>query len=71
MIDYSLKGKRIKLISCDDPYTKLKPGSKGTVEFILINNPSVCENQLCVNWDNGSNLSLLMGKDQYQILEGS
>ena len=30
MLDENDKGRRVELVSTDDPYTKLKPGDKGT-----------------------------------------
>jgi len=59
-----LTGKRIELISTSDPYTKLKPGDQGTVEFIDDTGT------VFVDWDNGSGLKLVPGEDQYRILEG-
>jgi len=68
-LDESLKGKRIELVYCDDPYTELKAGDKGTVEFILRQcDHGICEDQLFVNWDNGSSLMLLLGRDKFKIL---
>ncbi len=70
MINKSQAGKRVELLSCNDPYTELKTGSKVTIQFMLeSSNPSVCENQLCVKWDNGSSLMLLQGVDSWRILE--
>lgn len=57
------KGKRITLIFTDDPYTRLKPGDKGTI---------VGEDdmkQIQVNWDSGSTLSMIPGVDKYEIEE--
>ena len=58
-----LKGKRIELISTTDPYTELKPGDRGTVDFVDD------MGTIHVNWDNGSQLGLVPGEDQYQLLE--
>ena len=70
MIDDSQEGKRVELVRCNDPYTELKSGDKGTIQFMLVqSDPSICENQLCVNWDNGSNLMLLQGKDSWRIID--
>jgi len=67
--DSSQKGKRVELVHCNDPYTELKPGDKGTIQFKIVqSDPSICENQLCVEWDNGSSLILLEGKDRWRIL---
>jgi hypothetical protein len=70
MIDNSQEGKRVELVKCNDPYTELKSGDKGTIQFMLVQSDShICENQLCVNWDNGSNLMLLQGKDSWRIID--
>jgi hypothetical protein len=58
-----LKGKRIELISTTDPYTGLKPGDLGTVDFVDD------LGTIHINWDNGSQLGLVPGEDQYKIVE--
>ena len=58
-----LKGKRIKLISTTDPYTELKPGDQGTVDFVDD------MGTIHVIWDNGSQLGLVLAEDQYRLLE--
>lgn len=65
-----MKGDRIELVHCDDPYTQLAPGSRGTVTSVseplsFFNN----EVQIHVKWDDGSTLSLLRGVDGYRIVE--
>jgi hypothetical protein len=68
-IDESLKGKRVELVSTSDPYTSLKPGDQGTVEFVIRQDPSThMEDQVAVKWDNGSNLMLLWGTDSFRFL---
>ena len=57
-----MKGKRIELISISDPYTNLKPGDRGTVDFIDD------MGTIHVVWDNGSTLGLVPGEDQYRII---
>lgn len=50
----ALNGKRIELVRCNDPYTKLRPGVRGTV---------MCIDSLGtvhVKWDNGSTLGLCL-----------
>ena len=69
MFDYTLKGKRIKLIHTDDPYTELKSGDMGTVELVNHSDSGFMESQVFVHWDNGSNLMMLMGKDRFEITE--
>lgn len=49
----NLEGKRIRLISINDPYTNLKPGDKGTVSFVD------SMGTVHVDWDNGSTLGLV------------
>ena len=58
-----LKGKRIELISTTDPYTELKPGDQGTVDF------ADDVGTIHVSWDNGSQLGLVPGEDRYKLLE--
>ncbi len=59
-----LKDKRIELISTSDPYTELKPGDLGTVDFVDD------MGTIHITWDNGSQLGLVPGEDQYKIVEG-
>lgn len=69
-LDRTLAGRRVKLVSVDDPYTDLKPGTEGTVNFVQIMDafdpPSTV---LFVRWDTGSNLSLIEGIDRWELLE--
>ena len=58
-----LKGKRIELISTTDLYTELKPGDLGTVDFVDD------LGTIHITWDNGSQLGLVPGEDQYKIVE--
>jgi hypothetical protein len=57
-----LKGKRIELISTSDPYTELKPGDRGNVDFVDD------MGTIHVTWDNGSTLGLVPGEDLYQFV---
>jgi Domain of unknown function (DUF4314) len=58
-----LVGRRIELVRCTDEYTKLEPGERGTIA-------SVDEmGTVHVNWDNGSNLGLVLGEDEYRVLD--
>lgn len=66
--NFSLSGKRIQLVKTLDPYTELKPGDLGTIEYVIKNNGLV-EDQISVQWDNGSNLMMLVGRDQYIIFD--
>jgi hypothetical protein len=60
------EGDRIELVYTDDPYTKLKPGDQGTVTGF---GETPYERQVHVRWDNGSTLSMLVGHDEFKIIE--
>ena len=67
-------GKRIELVHTDDPYTKLKPGDKGTVTGVWAQDMSgwrgyKVDYLLNVKWDSGSNLSMVIGRDQVKIID--
>lgn len=55
-------GRRVRLVSCEDPYTNLKPGSEGTVLFVD------AVDTVHVDWDNGSALGLVEGVDQWRFI---
>jgi hypothetical protein len=61
--DFSKAGVRIELMRTDDPFTDLKRGDLGSIELIKKNRGM--EDQIWVKWDNGSDLMLLEGKDNY------
>ncbi len=65
--DFSLSNKRIQLVKTLDPYTDLKPGDLGTIEYVIKN--TLIEDQISVQWDNGSNLMMLVGLDEYIVLD--
>ena len=54
-------GTRIQLGCMDDPYSPVPPGTKGTV--VAVEDAG----QIMMNWDNGRSLSLIPGKDRFQI----
>ena len=56
------KGTRIALVSMDDPYSKLKPGGRGTVD--LVDDTGT----IFVSWDSGSGLGLVYGEDSCRKL---
>lgn len=56
-------GDRIELEFTDDPYTKLKPGSQGTVNHID------CMKTVHIKWDEGSNLGLIPEVDRFHVIE--
>lgn len=50
-------GVRVELVSMSDPYTTLKTGDRGTVDFIDDTGT------VFVKWDNGSGLGAVYGED--------
>lgn len=54
--DYS-PGTRVVLVKMDDPYTRLKPGEKGTVTGV----DDI--GTIHVNWDSGGSLGVAFGED--------
>ena len=57
------KGMRVKLKEMKDPYTQLKEGDEGTIEFV----DDI--GTIFVNWDNGSGLGLVIGEDEFEVLK--
>jgi hypothetical protein len=57
------KGTRIELISMDDPYAPLEPGTKGTV--VHVDDMGTIHMQ----WDNGRTLGLIPGEDNFKVIE--
>jgi len=51
-------GCRVELVSMNDPYTKLKPGERGTVDHVDDTG------SVFVNWDSGSSLAVVFGVDE-------
>jgi hypothetical protein len=58
----NLDGKRIKMISMDDP-DPIEPGTMGTV--IKLDGAG----QIQVKWDNGRTLSVIPEEDRFEILD--
>ena len=56
-------GMRVKLLSTTDRYTKLKRGDEGVVTDFD------ASGTMFVQWDNGSNLGLIMGADNWRPVE--
>lgn len=56
-------GSRVKLVATDDQYTTLKSGDMGSVAMIDD------YGTVFVDWDNGSRLGLLVGIDDFLIVE--
>ena len=62
-------GDRIKLISTDNPYTRLKPGDSGVVWDITTFEFSNEETkQIWIRWDDGGSLALIEGKDEWEVI---
>lgn len=55
-------GRRVRLVSCEDPYTDLEAGAEGTILFVD------AVGTVHVDWDNGSALGLVEGVDQWQLI---
>ena len=51
------KGTRVELVKMNDPYSKLKPGDLGTVDFVDDTGTLFCI------WDKGSTLGVVYGED--------
>lgn len=56
------QGARIELVSMSDPYTTLKPGDRGTVNFVDDTGT------VFADWDNGSTLGAVYGEDKIRLL---
>ena len=56
------KGTRVELVSMNDPYSKLKPGDRGTVTYV----DDI--GTVFVNWDCGSGLGVAYGEDHIRII---
>lgn len=57
------KGTRIELISMEDPFAPIYPGTKGTV---------VCVDDMGtihMKWDNGRTLGIIPSADRFRIIE--
>ncbi|HZK10299.1 MAG TPA: DUF4314 domain-containing protein [Clostridia bacterium] len=57
------KGTRVKLIKMNDPYTKIEPGTLGTVTGV----DDI--GTIHINWDCGSSLGIAFGEDKCQKLK--
>jgi hypothetical protein len=58
----NLRGRRVRLISTTDPYTRLSRGDEGTIS--LIDDIGTVH----VKWDNGSTLGLVPEEDRWEML---
>ena len=55
-------GARVELVNMTDPYTKLKPGDLGTVDFVDDTGT------VFIIWDSGSHLGAVCGEDEIRLL---
>lgn len=55
-------GKRVILVKMDDPYTHIPPGTEGTVTNV----DDI--GTIHVNWDTGSSLGVVYGKDLVRLV---
>lgn len=55
-------GTRVELVEMNDPYSRLKPGDKGTVRFVDDTGT------IFVDWDSGSGLGIVYGVDRLRKL---
>lgn len=55
-------GIRVELVRMDDPYSRLRPGDRGTVNFIDDTGTIFCR------WDCGSSLGVVYGTDMIRKL---
>ena len=62
MVSNELIGKRIKLITMFDDPNPIESGSVGTISH-------VGGDVMNVTWDNGRSLGVVIGVDEYEILE--
>lgn len=56
------QGTRVELVEMNDPYSRLKPGDKGTVS--LVDETGT----VFVDWDSGSGLGIVYGIDRVRKL---
>ena len=59
------KGARVALVRMNDPYTKLRPGDLGTVDFVDDAGTQFCR------WDNGSTIGAVFGEDEIRLYDNT
>ena len=67
--DFSKSGCRVEFVSMDDPYHSLEKGSKGTIKYI--HKVDKFTRVLAIEWDNGHQIDLIEGRDNYHIIKKS
>lgn len=58
-------GTRVELVRMNDPYSKLQPGDRGTVEFVDDIGTIFC------SWDRESSLGVVYGEDEVIKIGGA
>lgn len=58
----TLEGQRVRLLATPTGWTRLRAGDEGTVRFVD------SAGMVCVDWDNGSKMSLLPARDLWETL---
>ena len=56
-------GSRVELVRMNDPYTKLQPSDRGTVEFV-----DDIGSIFCI-WDCGTRLGVVYGEDELVLIK--
>ena len=59
------RGTRLVLVRMNDPYTKLRPGDLGTLDFVDDAGTQFCR------WDNGSTLGVVFGEDEIRLYDNT
>ena len=59
------KGTRVVLVRMNDPYTKLRPGDLGTIDFV-----DDAGTQF-YRWDNGSTIGTVFGEDEIRLYDNT
>ena len=65
--DETNKGRRVRLIYTNDPYTRLKPGATGTYQHVMYQSDG--RHQHSIQWDDGSTLMMIEGIDVFEFDE--
>ena len=66
-LDRTLEGRRVKLIYPADHFTKLKRGDLGTIKYERLDD-IWGEDTVSISWDSGSTLSMIRGRDSFELL---
>lgn len=58
----TMKGKRVRLTRCSDPFTRMSPGEEGVVTYVDD------FGTVHVSWDCGSSLGLVYREDDFEVV---